>query len=112
MRATLAADPRFEPTFSCLLDLRFADLTALRGQDIRTLSEGTAFAPSARLVLVMSTAEHFGLGRMYQQLRSLDAREDLPLGVVYTMKAALDWLGLPPEAIPSAGSDEDTEAAG
>jgi hypothetical protein len=98
-QAVLRSDARFEPTFSCIVDLLNADLMELSQADAKTLSGFSAFAPSARRVMVMSRAEYFRLGQLYQQHRLAGVHRDALVHVVHTLKSALDWLDLDNEAL-------------
>jgi hypothetical protein len=51
-QAEMRSDPQFDPTFSCIVDLRFVDLSSLLSDEIRTLSHYSAFGPTARRVMV------------------------------------------------------------
>ncbi len=99
----MASQPGLDPTFSCGVDLRFVDLSVLRSEEIRTLSQYSAFGPTAKRVIVMSTAEHYCLGRIYQQFRAMGEQREV--------KAALEWLDLDRDAIPPGLTGEE-QAAG
>jgi hypothetical protein len=49
-------------------------------------------APPSRLAILAPSGEAFGLGRMYQTYRSLDARSKKEVGVSRTMEEALAFL--------------------
>jgi hypothetical protein len=48
--------------------------------------------PASRFVIVAPTAEAFGLGRLYQTYRGLDARSKKEVGVFRTMEEAMAFL--------------------
>jgi hypothetical protein len=102
-QAAIAAHPQFQPTYSSIFDLRQLNFTPLRSTDVASLGSQTAFAETARRVLVVSTAEHFGLARMYQAHSAINVGHRDTINVVYTLNDALDWLGLDPLAIPADG---------
>ena len=102
-QAAIAAHPQFQPTYSSIFDLRQLNFTPLRSTDVASLGSQTAFAKTARRVLVVSTAEHFGLARMYQAHSAINVGHRDTINVVYKLNDALDWLGLDPLAIPADG---------
>jgi hypothetical protein len=67
------------------------------------LGSHTAFVETARRVLVVGTAEHFGLARMYQAHSAINVGHRDNINVVYDLADALEWLGLDALAIPTDG---------
>ena len=65
-QARLAADPQFEPTFAQLFDLTETREANISAEEIRTMSEGTAFTVGARRALVVKEKHVLGLTRMFQ----------------------------------------------
>ena len=90
-------DPAFRPGSPILWDLRQADLTRLRVEEVNAL-RGEILARlerrgAGRTALVADDDLSYALGRMYEQIRSL---ADAPVGVFRDRDAAFAWLADPP----------------
>src|SRR5262245_36741911 len=96
----IGSHPLFRPPHSRIFDLRRLNFTPLRSSDVVSLGSHTAFVETARRVLVVGTAEHFGLARMYQAHSAINVGHRDSINVVYNLADALDWLGLDALAIP------------
>ncbi|MEO8201142.1 MAG: hypothetical protein ABI679_11520 [Gemmatimonadota bacterium] len=90
----LTEDPRFQPTFSQLSDLRDAERLELDTFTVRRLAAISPFGAGSRRALVVSSDLAFGMARMFQTLREGNGEE---LQVFRDIDAALDWLGLAAE---------------
>ena len=102
-QTAVASHPLFRPNYASIFDLRQLNFTPLRTSDVVSLGSHTAFVETARRVLVVGTAEHFGLARMYQAHSAINIGHRHNINVVYDLADALDWLGLDPLAIPADG---------
>ena len=60
--------------------------------------------PVAKLAIVASRDFAFGLGRMYETYRELQAGSTKPVGVFRTRREALDFLGLEGDLTPPSGA--------
>ena len=94
-RASLLADPAFDPSFDHLFDLRGAEAGAFPSKDVEQATRFRAFSETSRRAVVAPHDLSFGLARMYQSHRT-----DLSHGirVFRDVDEALGWLGLDPEA--------------
>ena len=101
----IAHHPHFVPTYSSIFDLRELEFNTLRSAEIVNLASQSAFADTARRVLVVRSAAQFGLSRMYQTHRAINSGDRDPINVVYTLEEALAWLGIDPEALPPPDGD-------
>jgi hypothetical protein len=86
----LAEDPRFDPSFDQILDLRNASQVELPTPALKGMASLRLFGPGARRAMVASRDLTFGLARMYEALRA-DAPESIK--TFRTMEDALRWLG-------------------
>jgi hypothetical protein len=102
-QTAVASHPLFQPNYSSIFDLRQLNFTPLRSIDVAGLGSHTAFVGTARRVLVVGTAEHFGLARMYQAHSAINVGHRDNINVVYDLADALEWLGLDALAIPTDG---------
>ena len=89
--SALGKDPRFEPDFNQLSDLRDVRGVALASPDIRDLARLNPFGAGARRAIVSATDEVFGLSRMYEMVRDQPSDEII---VFRDLPPALEWLGL------------------
>jgi hypothetical protein len=60
--------------------------------------------PASKLAIVASRDFAFGLGRMYETYRELQAGSTKPVGVFRTRREALDFLGLEGDLTPPSGA--------
>ena len=91
-------DPRFNPDYGQLLDLRAVTRFALTTGAIRANADFTPYGPEARRAIVVVNEPEFGLARLFQM--SLGDSGDRVL-VTRDLAAALGWLGLDPtEPLP------------
>jgi hypothetical protein len=86
----LAGDPRFQPSFAQLSDLREVTEVAVTGAGVREAAAASPFGVGSRRALVASSDLIFGMARMYEVLRENAAEE---LMVFRDVPAALRWLG-------------------
>jgi len=94
---TLRDDPRFQPDFSQLADLRGVTLLTATRTGIRYLAQINPFGAGARRAIVVGSEVAFGMARMYDLTRA-DALDEVE--VFRDLPDALDWLGL--LAVPEA----------
>ena len=87
----LAADPRFEPHFCQLADLRDVTSVQVTSATIRQLVHLSPFGAGARRALVGSTDIVYGMARMFQIMRD-ESPDDIQ--VFRDLDAALEWLGI------------------
>lgn len=88
----LLADPRFDPTFSQLIDFTAVTHTTLTTAQIRGLAVASIFAADARRVMVTPSPFFFGLGRMFSMMREIVGERGLL--IVRTHEEAVQALGL------------------
>jgi hypothetical protein len=91
-REAAAADPRFDDSFSHLVDMRNCRL-ALSTPEIESLARWSISKPSTRRALVATSDATYGLGRMYGSHRELAIDNDLTR-VFRSLPEAFSWLGL------------------
>jgi len=93
--------------FDELIDMTRVTEVAMPSTDrVRALAATAAAmdggAPRSRLAIVASTDFMYGLGRMFQTHRQLDANSTKDVGIFRTMEEALTFLGLKePPAMPA-----------
>ena len=93
VRGANIRDARFDATFDIILDITDADVRGLRTADVVNRAQRNDWASGARRVLVTSTPEQFGLGRLFQSHRTL-VDGNAKIFICSSMSAALDWLGV------------------
>jgi hypothetical protein len=108
VRAAMVADERFDPTLSLILDLSALDVSQLTSQDIANLASNTEFDQKARRALVVSRADQFGIGRMYQTYRALHGGTE-SINVVYSVREAMNWLGLTDASMPMGDARSESD---
>ena len=86
----LRADPRFQPAFAQLADLRDVSDIQITSAGIRTMPLLNPFGKGARRAFVTPNTTAFGLARMYELMKQDD---DDQLMVVREISDALKWLG-------------------
>ena len=86
----LRADPRFLPSFAQLADFRDVSDIQVTSAGIRAMTHINPFGKGARRAFVTPNATAFGLGRMYELMKSNDEDQ---LMVVREVSEALKWLG-------------------
>ena len=87
----LAADPAFDPTFSQLVDLRGVEQVELETPVIRRHALEGLFHSSAQRALVVSSAHHYELARIYAAFAAYASQK---VRVFRDMRDAEEWLGL------------------
>ena len=106
----LLADPRFDPTYGRILDLREVTTFAASGASIRHASAVMAEASPARRAIVVGSTVGYGLGRMSQL--SADSPPEQSL-LCRDLESAMTWLGLPHTTTwPSGPPDHAVEEPG
>jgi hypothetical protein len=94
----LAPDRRFRPEFDHLVDCRKFQQFDVTPAQIQEMGGQSVFAAQSRRAFVVSSALHFGLGRMFANYRDVKRGQ---LTVVFReMRDATAWLGLPPDYDP------------
>jgi hypothetical protein len=93
----LCADTDFDPSMKQLSDARTAT-SAMTGQSIRTLAKYSPFGPGSRRAVLVADADTFGVTRMYEA----QADEAGEVQIFEDEEAALEWLGVDPEALKSS----------
>ena len=89
--AMLAADPAFDPTFSQIVDLREVERTELTPPIIRRHALERLFNSTAQRALVVSSAYHYELARIYADFARY-AKQNVR--VFRDMHDAEEWLGI------------------
>ena len=90
-RRTFTADPNFSPDFYQLYDVRAVTRTTLTASDLATLANATLFSPASRRAVVAPGGETYGLARLFQIYRGLNAGSE-PIKVFRTLEEAEAWL--------------------
>lgn len=86
----LSNDPDFDPNFSQIVDFTQVTRIELSADEIRRLAQRTIFSASARRAFIAPDEVSFGIGRMFETLRSLEGEKGI--GVFRTLEEALDWV--------------------
>ena len=89
----LAPDPRFKPEFNHLVDCRQFERFDVTPAQIQDMGSQSIFTAQSRRAFVVSSALHFGMGRMFANYR--DVRRGQLTVVFREMHEAIAWLGLP-----------------
>jgi len=89
-RASLVADPMFDPTYDHLFDLRPVERLDFTADDVEAATLVRAFSAASRRAIVAPRDLAFGLSRMYESHRN-DLDEGM--AVYRTFDEALAWLG-------------------
>ena len=91
----LIADPRFNPEFNQLIDLRAVTVLELSPEQMRTMARRNPFSTRTRRALVASSPHIFGMLRL-----AMAHHEMIPEASVasafYDLPTALKWLGVEP----------------
>jgi len=106
----LRADPRFDPGFDHLVDARHFDRFDLTPSQLRDMASRSLFAATSRRALVVSSAFHFGLARMFAAIRESTSGQTTM--VFRELREATAWLGLPADYEPDARDEQTHFAAG
>lgn len=88
---TLSMDPAFQPTFSQLADLRHVTRAEVSKPFIRRHALEHLFSSSARRAIVVSSADHYELARIYAEFAQYASQN---VHVFRNMHDAEEWLGL------------------
>jgi hypothetical protein len=88
----LKNDPRFDPTYNQLCDLRPVTRIATAPETLRELARSRIFAPAARRAFITQAGADFGLARMFQTFCEI---EGTSVGVFKDAREAEAWLGGP-----------------
>lgn len=98
----LSRDPKFDPTFSQLLDFRGVTTLELKADDIITLAAFRVFSPESKRAFVAPDPVKFGLARMYEAYRA--PKGDRGIRVFKDYDEAVEWLDRD-EQVDAAGDD-------
>ena len=88
---SLGADPDFRSTFSQLADLRDVERAEVRREFIRRYALENLFDRRAQRAIVVSSAEHYELARIYADFAQYAPQN---VRVFRDMHDAEEWLGL------------------
>jgi hypothetical protein len=99
----LMRDPKFDPSFSQLLDFREIDTLDIDSSEVMALAEVRVFSPASKRAFVTSGAEKFGMARMYEAYRI--PKGDKNIRVFADYDEAVEWLDLEDTADTSATAD-------
>ena len=94
-RERLLKDSDFDPTFNQFSDFSELERTNLQPNDVRAFAREQVFAPVSRRALLVRRPHQFGVTRQYQAYH--EDRSNVQ--VFYDRQEALDWLGIPADAI-------------
>jgi hypothetical protein len=93
---TLSMDPAFRPTFSQLADLRHVEVAAVSKPFIRRHALEHLFSSSARRAIVVSSADHYELARIYAEFAQYASQN---VHVFRDIHDAEEWLGIEPSLV-------------
>lgn len=88
---TLAADPRFDPGHSQVVDFRDLSEIQVTAEGIRCLAHMNPFRRDSRRAVIAPDDVSFGLTRMFEILTQSDPDQ---FRVFRTVGPALEWVGL------------------
>lgn len=88
-RAQLLADPRFDPRFNQLMDMRQAKGVSVPSFDIVLAARNQIFEPGCRRAIVAADHAVFGMARMYQGYSAIEGQE---IEVFRGQAEAMEWL--------------------
>ncbi|MEP6668802.1 MAG: hypothetical protein ABJF10_06605 [Chthoniobacter sp.] len=91
----LRGHPDFRPEMDQLFDFRQVTNAAFSDEDVRMLATRNIFRGNSKRALVVSSDEHFGLGRMFETYRELEGEHGIT--IFREMDDALAWLSLSAE---------------
>jgi hypothetical protein len=98
---TLGADPNFQPTFSQLADLRRVERAELSKPFIRRHALEHLFSSKAQRAIVVSSAEHYELARIYADFAQYAAQN---VHVFFRdIHDAEEWLGIEAPIVTTMG---------
>jgi len=86
----LLKDPRFDPSFSQIMDLTNVTEFALEAADIRKVAARSVFSPTSKRAIVASTDLGYGYARMFEILREIAGENGVR--VFRKLDEALDWI--------------------
>jgi hypothetical protein len=90
-RRKFTSDPNFRPDFYQLYDVRKVTRVALTASQVGALAEAPIFHPSSRRACVTTNGETYGIARMFQIYRELNAgKEQIKLFI--SVEEAEAWL--------------------
>jgi hypothetical protein len=84
-------DPKFDPSFSQLCDLRAVTSITTSVETLRSLAQTSLFQPAARRAFVVGREVDFGLARLFQ---AYSEAQGGTVEVFRNMSDAEVWLGL------------------
>jgi len=93
---TLSVDPSFQPTFSQLADLLSVEHAAVSKEFVRRHALEHLFSRTARRAIVVSSADHYELARIYAEFAQYASQN---VHVFRDMHDAKEWLGLETEVM-------------
>jgi len=88
---TLSVDPSFQPTFSQLADLRRVEHAEVSKEFVRRHALEHLFSSRAQRAIVVSSAEHYELARIYSDFAQYASQN---VHVFRDMHDAEEWLGI------------------
>jgi hypothetical protein len=91
-RRQIVADADFDPSFAELLDFSGVSKMDITPREVRMLAGTNIFSPDSRRAIVAEDPLVFGLGRIFETLRTL--RGDRHIRVFHTRDQALTWIFL------------------
>jgi hypothetical protein len=105
-QSRLRADPKFQPSFSQLVDCTGVTEVTLTAKMMLQMGQSTVFAPEAKRAYVVAKDVVFGLVRMYGLYQSVRGRHSVQ--VFRNRAEAVAWLGVndtaPADAQPTGTS--------
>jgi len=90
-RREFSSDPNFAPDFYQLYDVRAVARTTLTASEVGKLANATLFSPQSRRAVVAPGGETYGLARLFQIYRELNAGRE-PIKVFRSVEEAEAWL--------------------
>lgn len=101
-QSRLRADPKFNPSFSQLVDTTGVTEVTLTARMMLQMGQSTVFAPEAKRAYVVAKDVMFGLVRMYELNQALRGKQSVR--VFRNRAEAVAWLEVTDQPAPPAPS--------
>ena len=86
----ISADRDFDPTFSHIADFTLATWAKISPEEVLKFAQRSIFSPDARRAAILPNLADYGLGRMYETLRSMEGQTGIR--AFRTLEEAMDWI--------------------
>ncbi len=106
----LKADPRFQPDFRQVWDMRLVTRFDVSREFIQLAASRSIFAPHARRAFIAPSDEGFGILRMFEAISEYFGRDQVE--IFRDRESALRWLDLPSRQAAATGISPATATTG